>query len=1217
MKVLQMMPFYDLSKCASILHELAAPMRKAACSRLQRKLRRNFQMDELSLVPADPLPLDILHGTHPVHEQDWAAGVRHPHTTLLEGRVRCFTPKGVLLDTGQEVPADLVVYCTGFKQAVHIFDATVVQRLRVADDGLYLYRGILHPDVDDLAFIGCGADTLSSLQTAGLQARWLASLLQGSLHLPSRAAQHADLTAQQVWRRSFFPAAHNRAARYVQYTVDYHAQLTRDMSCSSGQQEPGLLGTCLPCLARPVSRCPAASPQPCSLPSATTPNACQPTQQHPSPLGPRLAAPTIPVGHVPPSLHALYATWQLQPQPQHQAQPQYDQLAQHGGNRSTLGTPPHLNSPTLPAARSDQDPGASCYSPAAGLAAGLPLEVLGHAGAWVNEQGLLSLTSEAGRSLNTRTQLAFGHGGCEEIAGQCAGHAMQSGHWSDKSAAARSAGTMQPLSPVMEGYTTGHASPLTPVLCQEEASAAGGHWGGAVQQDGWPHVLSPAPHLPGAVQPAAAAATTLGTSARGAWARARAWAVGTASARGAAGHAMAPALPPTAAVPPPASMQLTLAPADPDTGTGLGTHISLPDSTMPNQATASQRGGRLAGSLSLPQPGSATKPVSQAGAGRWIRSAIRRALWASASSLTPTPSSPASCLPARDSAFSPDLPHSVSNGSVTPSTWTAFMSTSTSNARAQCQAAISPTTQHGWNSRLSSHPDSNQVACSGRGQPASGTSAQGNQADPPLCAAGGRGLGDSGGAAEDRPTDQPMPLRSRPPLSSSRSMRAPKDSLSTVASGQLQPGSPFTAGSHQLGGVTQNHSRENPAEGTILRTESHGEVIYPRPRLRQARGYDSAAGRTGHPSTAAADAGQEDGHDEEADENAQAAIMRQLQQRTHSAQQLAMYVMASSAAQQRTSRRTSRALSRARSITGRFGAQSASTEGQHSVGDRIRCQQTSMSFTAGATPGARTLQHNFMQARRSRLADVSLPGSPPSHNSSTSSLMVERGAMSTFNSSFTHSTLARRVTLTAGFTVAIQAADAAHPVLTSHQTTPARAAPVLRHTSQPGNQGLQQQQQAALGVVPLQQSVLSRAEHGTPYQGSSGREVTASSLQADPLLHHSHQHHDHSMGQAQAAQAQAQAAQAQLSTPSAAPASPAAVRSCFAHVVALPAREQALAHASGRTPASVAEGGEAHTSHTTQAVDCGALHLAAQGSAAAAEQRELGLPPLNGHVPKL
>ncbi|GFH22641.1 putative flavin-containing monooxygenase 1 [Haematococcus lacustris] len=112
----------------------------------------------------------------------------------------------------------------------------VVQRLRVADDGLYLYRGILHPDVDDLAFIGCGVDTLNSLQTAGLQARWLASLLQGSLHLPSRAVQHADLTAQQVWRRSFFPAAHNRAARYAQYTVDYHAQLTRDMSCSSGQQ---------------------------------------------------------------------------------------------------------------------------------------------------------------------------------------------------------------------------------------------------------------------------------------------------------------------------------------------------------------------------------------------------------------------------------------------------------------------------------------------------------------------------------------------------------------------------------------------------------------------------------------------------------------------------------------------------------------------------------------------------------------------------------------------------------------------------------------------------------------------------------------------------------------------------------------------------------------------------------------------------------------------
>lgn len=34
------------------------------------------------------------------------------------GRVRCFTSEGVLLDDGDEIPADVVLFCTGFK-AVH------------------------------------------------------------------------------------------------------------------------------------------------------------------------------------------------------------------------------------------------------------------------------------------------------------------------------------------------------------------------------------------------------------------------------------------------------------------------------------------------------------------------------------------------------------------------------------------------------------------------------------------------------------------------------------------------------------------------------------------------------------------------------------------------------------------------------------------------------------------------------------------------------------------------------------------------------------------------------------------------------------------------------------------------------------------------------------------------------------------------------------------
>ena len=65
---------------------------------------------------------------------------------------------------------------------------------------MVLYRGMVHPDVPGLAFMGLEAHAGSSLLMLELQAQWLAAHLAGRLALPPAAAMRADVAAQRVWR---------------------------------------------------------------------------------------------------------------------------------------------------------------------------------------------------------------------------------------------------------------------------------------------------------------------------------------------------------------------------------------------------------------------------------------------------------------------------------------------------------------------------------------------------------------------------------------------------------------------------------------------------------------------------------------------------------------------------------------------------------------------------------------------------------------------------------------------------------------------------------------------------------------------------------------------------------------------------------------------------------------------------------------------------------
>lgn len=179
-----------------------------------------------NLVPDHPIEVDGFGEAVMLPRPSFYPALRAGAIEPVQGSIANFEDHAVRLDDGRLIEADIVVLATGW-ESDYGFLPTVL-RSHVVNDGIFLYRQILHPDASRMAFIGHAA-SISSLLTYSLQAAWLATLLTGRHKLPETAAMRADVAALTAWKRRTIPAGRGRSARLLLYMQHYHDQLLTDM----------------------------------------------------------------------------------------------------------------------------------------------------------------------------------------------------------------------------------------------------------------------------------------------------------------------------------------------------------------------------------------------------------------------------------------------------------------------------------------------------------------------------------------------------------------------------------------------------------------------------------------------------------------------------------------------------------------------------------------------------------------------------------------------------------------------------------------------------------------------------------------------------------------------------------------------------------------------------------------------------------------------------
>ena len=213
--------YHTLNALEKILHGFAKPLVKLFWTMQMRMMRGGLKMPD-AMVPKHKLPV----GLESLGMADeFFTQLNEGKVDIKQGDIKSFNEKGLVLENGEELEADVVVFGTGWTQGFD-FLSEEIRNLVLKNDEFRLYRHILPPAEKQLGFIGY-ASTFNNTLTAEVAANWLAQIFRGEQRLPDEEHMEKEIDRILAWIKEYT----YRSSGYFIGAVNVHYldDLIRDM----------------------------------------------------------------------------------------------------------------------------------------------------------------------------------------------------------------------------------------------------------------------------------------------------------------------------------------------------------------------------------------------------------------------------------------------------------------------------------------------------------------------------------------------------------------------------------------------------------------------------------------------------------------------------------------------------------------------------------------------------------------------------------------------------------------------------------------------------------------------------------------------------------------------------------------------------------------------------------------------------------------------------
>lgn len=166
-----------------------------------------------------------------------AEGKILPYHTEIE----CFSHDAVRLKNGLVIPCDVVILSTGYLTPTFPFLPGVYRSILEAEnDGLQLYRHLIHPRIPRLAFAGFNHGYMH-VPTVEIGTQWLCAYLRGDLQLPSAAEMERSIEYVRNWKREHIKFENARSCAVSTRFQQYLDILLKELGVSPYRKLPNVL----------------------------------------------------------------------------------------------------------------------------------------------------------------------------------------------------------------------------------------------------------------------------------------------------------------------------------------------------------------------------------------------------------------------------------------------------------------------------------------------------------------------------------------------------------------------------------------------------------------------------------------------------------------------------------------------------------------------------------------------------------------------------------------------------------------------------------------------------------------------------------------------------------------------------------------------------------------------------------------------------------------
>ncbi|MBN6038964.1 NAD(P)/FAD-dependent oxidoreductase [Amycolatopsis sp. 195334CR] len=220
-----LLPRYHDPACVRPLDRVDARVKRVLWWLITRDMLLSAGLYRLPkrLRPDTALPFHLAHAG--VMPRGYVRAVRRGLVDVKISEAEAFTGEGVRLATGEEIPADVVVFATGHRKVFPFLDPAV--RVHDAAGRIRLYRGIVPPGADRLGFVGF-RQVFNNIMGVELTAQWLARHFRGTLATsPGAPAMEAAVDARLAWQERVLPGSNGYD--FGPYDIHCADELMHDM----------------------------------------------------------------------------------------------------------------------------------------------------------------------------------------------------------------------------------------------------------------------------------------------------------------------------------------------------------------------------------------------------------------------------------------------------------------------------------------------------------------------------------------------------------------------------------------------------------------------------------------------------------------------------------------------------------------------------------------------------------------------------------------------------------------------------------------------------------------------------------------------------------------------------------------------------------------------------------------------------------------------------